>query len=222
MLEARQLVKDLPGTPPRRLLAGLDLQVASGELVAVVGESGSGKTTLLNLLALLETPTAGSLWLDGQLLDSRDADAAARLRRRAFGFVFQAFHILPHLNVGQNVALPLWLLGEAGAVAGERAREALAAVGLGARHADWPRQLSGGELQRVAVARALVHRPRVVLADEPTGNLDPDNAAQVLRLLQTAVRQTQAVGLLVTHSPLAAGRCDRVLRLGGDGRLRPA
>ena len=219
MLTVRQLVKDLPGVPPRRLLAGIDLQVDAGELVAITGESGSGKSTLLNILALLEPPSSGAIFLDGEALDYQDVDAAARTRRRAFGFVFQSFHILPHLTVGQNVALPLWLLGEAAAPARERAAEALASVALAERADDWPRMLSGGELQRVALARALVHRPQVLLADEPTGNLDPDNAERVQRLLLAAVRETGAAALLVTHSPLAAAGCDRVLHLSRDGCL---
>ena len=146
-----------------------------------------------------------------------DDDALTRLRRNKLGFVFQAFHILPHLSVLQNVALPLWLLGMAGAAADAPAQQLLEAVGLGERGASWPRELSGGELQRVAIARALVHRPRLVLADEPTGNLDPANAAKVLTLLAERIHAANAMGILVTHSREAAATADRILYLTADG-----
>ena len=222
MLVVESLTKTLPAAPgatapPRRLLDAVSFTAAPGELVALVGESGSGKTTLLNLIAGLDRPDAGSVRLDDTEVSALSDDAAAKLRRRAYGFVFQAFHVLPHLTVAQNVALPLWLnkLDEA------RVFAALASVGLEKRADSWPRELSGGELQRVAVARALVHRPRLVLADEPTGNLDAANADKVLDLLADAVRTQGAVGLLVTHSVAAARRADRRMRLDGDGRLAP-
>jgi putative ABC transport system ATP-binding protein len=217
MLELRQLCKTLPGTPPRVLFDQLVLQVGAGECVAIVGESGSGKSTLLNCIAGLEPIDAGEIHVGPTRIDPLDDDAMARLRRSHFGFVFQAFHILPHLNLLQNVALPLWLLREAEDVATARARAMLERVGLGARADDPPQQLSGGELQRVAIARALVHRPHVVLADEPTGNLDPERATDVLDLLLGQIRDSQAAGVLVTHSRTAAARADRVLELRADG-----
>jgi putative ABC transport system ATP-binding protein len=214
-LPATPSVAASSGTPPRKLLDGVSFCAAAGELVALVGESGSGKTTLLNLVAGLDRPDAGSIRLGDTVVSALDDDAAARLRRRDYGFVFQAFHVLPHLTVLQNVALPLWLNGLDEALA----LGALAAVGLDRRADSWPRELSGGELQRIAVARALVHRPRLVLADEPTGNLDAANADKVLALLADAVRAQGAIGLVVTHSPAAAATADRRLRLDRDGRL---
>ncbi|MEW5881877.1 MAG: ABC transporter ATP-binding protein [Pseudomonadota bacterium] len=209
----------------RPILDGLDLDLAGGEYVAIVGESGAGKSTLLNLIAGLDVPDAGRIEIGGQALDRLDEDARTRLRRTKVGFVFQAFHILPHLTVGQNVELPLVLLGVAPAERAARVQELLAAVGLGERGGSWPRELSGGELQRVALARALVHRPALVLADEPTGNLDPETADGVLRLLARTIKARGATGILVTHSPHAASTADRVLRL-ERGRLaevpRPA
>ncbi|WP_068804699.1 ABC transporter ATP-binding protein [Thauera phenolivorans] len=217
MLHIESLRKTLPGSPPRVLFDGLDLRVAAGECVAIVGESGSGKSTLLNCIAGLEPVDAGRIALGEARIDGRDDDALARLRRQHFGFVFQAFHILPHLSLLQNVALPLWLLGRADGEAAAAARAMLERVGLGARADDAPQQLSGGEMQRVAIARALVHRPALVLADEPTGNLDPGRAADVLDLLLGQVRENGAAGVLVTHSRIAARRADRVLELGVGG-----
>lgn len=155
--------------------------------------------------------------LDGADLLRLDDDSFARLRRRQYGFVFQAFHVLPHLTVAQNVALPLWLLEIDEKLAEERALEMLARVGLASRAGAWPRHLSGGELQRVAIARAVVHGPRLVLADEPTGNLDPDRAGAVIDLLLDCIRGAGAMGVLVTHSAVAAARTDRILRLTSDG-----
>jgi putative ABC transport system ATP-binding protein len=202
------------------VLSGIDLALRPGEYVAIMGESGVGKSTLLNLLAGLDRPDAGRILFEGVDFASLDDDAMTLLRRREFGFVFQAFHVLPYLTVEQNVALPLELLGTSGAAARERVDAMLAATGiapLAQRHA---RELSGGELQRVAIARALVHRPRLLLADEPTGNLDPTTAASVLALLREQLRAQGGAGLLITHSDAAAATADRVLRL--DGRsLRP-
>ena len=198
------------------VLSGIDLALRPGEYVAIMGESGVGKSTLLNLLAGLDRPDAGRILFEGVDFASLDDDAMTLLRRREFGFVFQAFHVLPHLTVEQNVALPLELLGTSGAAARARVDAMLAATGiapLAQRHA---RELSGGELQRVAIARALVHRPRLLLADEPTGNLDPTTAASVLALLREQLRAQGGAGLLITHSEAAAATADRVLRL--DGR----
>jgi len=217
MLEIDHLARQFNG---RSVLRDISLQLQAGEYVAIVGESGVGKSTLLNLIAGLDQPDSGRLILDGVDYSQLDEAALTRLRRDKLGFIFQAFHILPHLNILQNVALPLWLQGEkdrAGKVADAAAQQLLNAVGLGERHASWPRELSGGEMQRVAIARALVHRPRLVLADEPTGNLDPANAAKVLALLAERIREAGAIGILVTHSREAAATTDRVLHLTETG-----
>jgi putative ABC transport system ATP-binding protein len=202
----------------RVVLEQLQLEVGSGEYIAIVGESGSGKSTLLNLIAGLDRPDAGSVIIDGADIAHMHDDARTLTRRAKLGFVFQAFHVLPHLSVLQNVTLPLVLLGEMPEAREQRARELLAEVGLAGREDSMPRELSGGELQRVAVARALVHRPALVLADEPTGNLDPDTATVVLDLLAREIRGRRAAGVLVTHSEAAAATADRVLRL-DHGRL---
>jgi len=188
--------------------------LARGELVAVLGESGVGKSTLLNCIAGLERPDEGEVRLLGQPLPLHDDAALALWRRAHLGFVFQAFHVLPHLTVAQNVALPLMLLGRPDTA---RVAHLLDAVGLGGLGARAPRTLSGGQLQRVAIARALVHAPPLVLADEPTGNLDPSNAGRVLDLLVAQVRSEGAACLLATHSNAAAARADRVLRLTPTG-----
>jgi putative ABC transport system ATP-binding protein len=193
------------------------LQVAPGEFVAIVGESGVGKSTLLNCMAGLDGWDRGSINLDGQDLGALTSDQRALLRRRKIGFVFQAFHVLPHLDVAQNVALPLMLLGEHD---GERVAAMLDAVGLHGLGERLPQQLSGGQLQRVAIARALVHRPSLLLADEPTGNLDPTTAAKVIELMITQTRLQGASLVLVTHSEAAATRADRVLVLTSAG-IRP-
>jgi putative ABC transport system ATP-binding protein len=204
----------------RAVLDRLQLAVGAGEYVAIVGESGSGKSTLLNLIAGLDRPDAGSVRIGEQDIAALDDTARTLVRREKLGFVFQAFHVLPHLTVIQNVALPLVLLGEPPEERDRRAGELLAEVGLAGREASMPRELSGGELQRVAVARALVHRPALVLADEPTGNLDPETASVVLDLLAREIRGRGAAGVLVTHSEAAAATADRVLRL-DHGRLVP-
>jgi len=221
MLAVRGLAKSFAGPRPRSVFADVDLDLAAGEYLAVMGESGSGKSTLLNLIAGLDHPDQGSIEIDGVDLASLDDDALTVLRRRRLGFVFQAFHILPYLTVAQNVALPLSLLGVDGKEATRRASKLLSKVGLAERDASMPRELSGGELQRVAIARALVHRPQLVLADEPTGNLDADSAAQVLRLLRDRVKSQGAAAILVTHSRAAANTADRVLLLTSTG-LREA
>lgn len=214
MLEIDSLSRSFNG---RQVLAEVSLRLAPGEYVAIVGESGVGKSTLLNLIAGLDRPDAGRVLLDGCDYAALDEDGLTRLRRDRLGFVFQAFHVLPHLTVLQNVALPLWLQGVDNAAAEAPARALLEAVGLGERAGSWPRELSGGEMQRVAIARALVHGPRLVLADEPTGNLDPANGARVLALLGERVRSAGAIGILVTHSLEAAATADRVLRLDARG-----
>ncbi len=201
----------------RTVFSAVSLEVAAGEYVAVIGESGIGKSTLLHAIAGLEPVDAGRIEFEGTDITQLGDDAATRLRREQFGFVFQAFHILPHLSVAQNVGLPLLLRGVPQAVIDARAAERVAAVGLAGREASLPRELSGGELQRVAIARALVGDPKLVLADEPTGNLDPENAVQVLDLLRAQVKQRNAAGILVTHSQAAAAGCDRRYRLTTGG-----
>jgi putative ABC transport system ATP-binding protein len=205
----------------RSILDGVALSVAAGEYIAIVGESGAGKSTLLNLVAGLETPDAGTIKIDGADIAALDDNARTRLRRTRIGFVFQAFHILPQLTLVQNVEVPLVLAGIDAQERAARAQAMLDAVGLGSRGASAPAELSGGELQRVALARALVHRPALVLADEPTGNLDPETANNTLALIADEIRTRGAAGILVTHSSAAAAKCDRVLRLDG-GRLQPA
>ena len=190
------------------------LSVAPGEFVAIVGESGVGKSTLLNCMAGLDSWDEGTVSLNGIDLDSLADDERALLRREHVGFVFQAFHVLPHLDVAQNVALPLLLLGTHDDAKVQAMLQAVGLEGLGAR---LPQQLSGGQLQRVAIARALIHRPGLLLADEPTGNLDPTTAAKVMDALIAQTREHGASLVLVTHSQAAASRADRVLYLRSDG-----
>jgi len=211
LLKITGLRKTVPGG--RLLFNELAMRLKAGELIAIMGESGVGKSTLLNLIAGLDAPDSGSVTLAGVDLGALDEDGRAAVRRSRIGFVFQAFHILPHLTLAQNVGLPLALLRVAPAEVRARAIALLAAVGLGGRENDYPSQLSGGELQRVAIARALAHRPSLILADEPTGNLDPETAARILALLIAQLREAGAGGLLVTHSDVAAASADRVLRL---------
>lgn len=215
MLELRQVSKAYANG--RKVLDRLSYTLGAGEFVAVMGESGVGKSTLLNLIAGLDAPDSGDIIIDGVAMASLNDDAATRLRREKLGFVFQAFHLLPHLTLAQNVALPLLLNGASRA----RADTMLMAVGLGERGNDFPRQLSGGELQRVAIARALAHRPALLLADEPTGNLDPDTATQILALLRNEIKANGASAIMVTHSHAAAAKADRVLILTSEG-LHPA
>jgi putative ABC transport system ATP-binding protein len=201
----------------RTVLNAVSLEVAAGEYVAVIGESGIGKSTLLNVIAGLEPVDAGEIHFQETNITRLSDDALTLMRREKCGFVFQAFHVLPHLTVEQNVGLPLLLQGVSDRDRSVKARQAIASVGLAGREASAPRELSGGELQRVAIARALVGDPKLVLADEPTGNLDPDNARQVLDLLRTQVKTRGAAAILATHSEAAAAGCDRRYRLTAQG-----
>ncbi len=198
----------------RIVLNDVSLEVAAGEYIAILGESGVGKSTLLNVIAGLEPVDSGRVFFQDREMTALDDDALTLLRRDHFGFVFQAFHVLPQLSIEQNVGLPLLLRGINSL---EKTRAAIAAVGLAGREASPPRELSGGELQRVAIARALVGDPKLVLADEPTGNLDPDNARQVLALFKAQVKERGAAAILATHSEQAAAGCDRRYRLTAEG-----
>ena len=202
------------------IFEGVELELRQGEYVAVMGESGVGKSTLLNLLSGLDRPDSGRVLLEGVDLSGLDDDAATLLRRRAVGFVFQAFHVLPYLTVEQNVALPLDLLRVRDPERVRRTADMLQAVGIQPLAKRYARELSGGEVQRIAIARALIHTPRLVLADEPTGNLDPRSAMQTLKLLRAQVKSNAGAGILITHSRAAADTADRILILEASG-LRP-
>ena len=210
------------GGQPLAVLRDIELSVAAREFVAVIGPSGSGKTTLLSLLAGLDLPTAGSVQLDGQDLGALTEDARARLRAAKVGFVFQTFQLIPTLTALENVAVPLELLprggGGDGARAAERARDLLGRVGLGDRLGHYPVQLSGGEQQRVSLARAFANEPKILFADEPTGNLDAETGKRVIDLLVQLNRQASSTLVLVTHDPDLAGRAHRIVRLAG-GRM---
>jgi putative ABC transport system ATP-binding protein len=218
LLAARDVSKSVSGPEGvLDILCGVSLEVRRGESFAIVGASGSGKTTLLGLLAGLDLPSAGHVELDGHALQELDEEARARLRRRLVGFVFQSFHLLPALTAEENVMLPLEL--ERQREARTRANEALAAVGLGARRRHYPAQLSGGEQQRVAIARAFVHGPRVLFADEPTGNLDQRTGEHISDLLFTLNRERHTTLVLVTHDQHLAARCTRHMELEAGHRL---
>ena len=211
LLEVKALSKHYGDS---QVFLNIDLRLAEGEFVAILGESGVGKSTLLNCIAGLDSVDAGSVHINGAHISALPEAGQALFRRAHLGFVFQAFHVLPHLSVAHNVALPLLLLGQPDPA---RVQEVLAAVGLQGFDARLPQTLSGGQMQRVAIARALVHRPQLILADEPTGNLDPATAARVLDVLVTQVRGQHAACVLVTHSQAAAARADRILTLTATG-----
>ncbi|MDE1894929.1 MAG: ATP-binding cassette domain-containing protein [Pseudomonadota bacterium] len=220
LLEACDVSKSVSGPEGRlEILREVSLRIMPGESFAIVGASGSGKTTLLGLLAGLDTAESGRITLGGHALERLDEEARADLRRRLVGFVFQSFHLLPALTAEENVMLPLELEGSG--AARQRAREALDAVGLGARRRHYPAQLSGGEQQRVAIARAFVHGPRVLFADEPTGNLDQRTGHHVCDLLFALNRDHGTTLVLVTHDAALAARCDRRTEL-DEGRVVPA
>jgi putative ABC transport system ATP-binding protein len=217
MLIVRDLEKTYPsGGRPLTVLRDVNFSIDEGDFVAIVGPSGSGKTTLLGLLAGLDVPSSGSVRLDGTELASLSEDARARLRRHKVGFVFQSFQLIPSLTAQENVQVPLELRGESGAA--ERAAELLARVGLEKRRHHYPTQLSGGEQQRVAVARAVVHDPRVLFADEPTGNLDAATGQGIIEMIAELNRNFGITLVLVTHDPGVAARARRVIRL-ADGAV---
>jgi len=222
VLEARELRKDYRGGDGGTIevLRGLDLAVSTGEFVAVTGESGSGKSTLLHLVGALDRPTSGQVLLDGTAYDGLDADALAALRNRKLGFVFQFHHLLRDFSALENVALPLLIAGQSPARAREHVRSLLESVGLGERLTHLPAQLSGGEQQRTAVARALATGPALLLADEPSGNLDERNADQLHRLFAGLAREFRTAVIVVTHNRALAGRADRILTL-SEGVLAP-
>jgi len=221
VLSVRNLSKSCSGPRAKAVLRDVSLELAAGDYVAVMGESGIGKSTLLNLIAGLDRPDSGQVLVDGVELSALRDDDATKLRRQSMGFVFQAFHILPYLTVAQNVALPLVLNRIGDKMLDARVAAMLDAVKLGERGDSLPRELSGGELQRVAIARALVHKPRLVFADEPTGNLDPESAKEVLELLRECVKGEGAAGILVTHSAAAAKTADRTYVLTEGGLKAP-
>lgn len=217
VLKAENITKQVTSPEgPLTIVRDVSLEIVAGESVAIVGPSGAGKSTLLALLAGLDTPTSGRVWLAGQDLTALDEDGRARLRAERVGFVFQAFHLVPALTALENVSLPLELAGRADAR--RLATATLDRVGLSARTSHYPRQLSGGEQQRVALARAFVTRPAVLFADEPTGNLDATNGTRVCDLLFELNRDLHTTIVLVTHDHALAGRCTRALHM-DDGRI---
>lgn len=213
LLDVKALTKRYGDTA---VFANVDLQVRQGEFVAILGESGVGKSTFLNCIAGLDTVNEGSVQINGSHITTMSESQQALFRRAHLGFVFQAFHVLPHLSVAHNVALPLLLLGTPNPA---RVQQVIDAVGLQGLESRLPQTLSGGQMQRVAIARALVHQPQLILADEPTGNLDPTTAARVLDVLVAQVREQGAACVLVTHSRAAAARADRILTLTANGMV---
>lgn len=216
MLKLDRVKKSYGG---KTILDGISLTLQTGEYLAIMGESGSGKSTLLNLIAGLDTPDSGTVELNGLNLADFDDDARTAFRATTIGFVFQAFHLLPHLNLLHNVALPLAITQVPMKQRDEKARALLRSLGLNERDTSLPRELSGGEMQRAAIARALIHEPKLVLADEPTGNLDSRSAETVLNLLRQQIKDRRAAGILVTHSQAAAQTADRIVAL-KDGKLQ--
>lgn len=215
VLQVASLIKSYAERP---ILRGVSFQLVAGELAALLGPSGSGKTTLLNCIGGVDRADSGEVIVSGVALHGLDSDGLAQVRRIHLGTVFQFFHLLPTLTAAENVELPLQLLGVGTAERESRVKSLLERVGVAHRAAALPSELSGGEMQRVAIARAVIHRPALLLADEPTGNLDSTTGAQVLDLLAEVVRETNAALLMVTHSEEAAKRCERVLRM-RDGEL---
>ncbi|MCH8917154.1 MAG: ABC transporter ATP-binding protein [Alphaproteobacteria bacterium] len=209
------------GTARLDVLKGVDLEISAGEIVALTGPSGSGKSTLLHIAGLLEQATSGDLWLAGQPVSALDDGARTRLRRDRLGFVFQFHHLLPEFSAEENVMLPALIAGRGKAAARARARELLALVGLSERLDHRPGELSGGEQQRVAIARAFANQPDLLLADEPTGNLDPATADQVFKVFIEVMRNTGRAALIATHNPVLAAAMDRTVTL-ADGRLAAA
>lgn len=197
------------------VLNGVSFTVGAGEMVALMGQSGSGKSTLLQCVGLLDSPTSGRIKIGGRAAETLNDTARTGLRRESIGFVYQAHHLLPEFSALENVILPMMIAGHSKKVAAERAHKMLDALGLAARVDHRPARLSGGEQQRVSIARALANRPKLLLADEPTGNLDPDTAEGVFKMLEALVRKTGVAMLMATHNPELAARMDRTLRLSG-------
>lgn len=214
-LELKSLSKSLPNG--RQLFVDINLSLSRGEFVSIQGESGIGKSTLLNLAAGLDSPTSGEVIISGQSLKGLSEAELTSLRGQKIGFVFQAFHVLPFLTLVQNVSLPAILTGDNRDIALSKAADMLERVGLGGRTQSSVSELSGGELQRVAIARALVHAPTLILADEPTGNLDPSTSREVMDLMTGVVKSTGAAMILVTHSAMDAAAADRRLMMTADG-----
>jgi ABC-type lipoprotein export system ATPase subunit len=220
MLETRDLHKSYQAGEARvDALRGITLKILAGEIVAITGPSGCGKSTLLHLLGALDTPTSGQVYLEGHPLHSLNDDKLTALRRLKIGFVFQFFHLLPTLTVEENVLLPLLLSGRVNPLARARARDLLTSVQLADRSHHRPHQLSGGQLQRAAIARALIHQPSILLADEPTGNLDSASSNAVIELITRLARKEKTTVLLVTHSQSVAATADRQIQL-VDGRIQ--
>ena len=214
----KSIIKEFPsGTGPVRILHDIDLEVNAGEFVALMGPSGSGKSTLMNILGCLDSPTAGEYLLNGESVAYREADQLAIIRNKAIGFVFQGFNLLPRSTLADNVALPLIYAGIPSAERQARAADMLARVGLGNRLNAYPAQISGGQQQRVAIARALVNRPTLLLADEPTGNLDTKTSAEIMTLFESLNREDGITVVLVTHETDIAAHGHRMVRL-VDGR----
>lgn len=225
MLSIRNLSKTFSTAPDGKpIFENVDFELNAGEYVALMGESGAGKSTLLNIIAGLEPPTSGEVRIDGALLDANDDDKITLFRREKLGFIFQAFHLLPYLDTFENIALSLRLNKWDEAAITARTGKMLDAVGLAHKRASLPRELSGGEMQRVAIARALAHKPALLLADEPTGNLDPDTAAQILEVLRREISRNKATAIIVTHSVIAGNSADRAVTISRNGiadRVRP-